>query len=173
MPSALSVAVNTADSSGRFLSNQELSRLKDLIVDSNSRIDVVKRITSNASLIVASSARSLFAEQPQLIAPGGNAYPTHRTAACLRDMEYILRYITYAMISGDSDVLDRCFNGLKETYTALGTPTASVARAIQKMKDFTLDLFTNEQNLSEQLIELASYFDRSVESVVQMPRIDY
>jgi phycocyanin beta chain len=87
-------------------------------------------------------------------------------AACLRDMEYILLYITYAMLAGDVSVLDDgCLNGLRETYIALGTPTASVARAVQKMKEFTLNLFANEQDLSELLSELSAYFDRSTASV--------
>jgi hypothetical protein len=61
----------------------------------------VNRITSSASKIVSDAARALFAEQPQLIAPGGNAYTNRRMAACLRDMEIILRYITYATFTGD------------------------------------------------------------------------
>ena len=48
--------------------------------------------------IVANAARALFAQQPQLIAPGGNAYTSRRMAACLRDMEIILRYVTYAVL---------------------------------------------------------------------------
>jgi hypothetical protein len=57
-------------------------------------------------------------------------------AACLRDMEIILRYVTYAIFTGDASVLeDRCLNGLRETYLALGVPGASVAEGIRKMKD--------------------------------------
>jgi hypothetical protein len=46
---------------------------------------------------LTNAARALFEEQPQLIAPGGNAYTNRRMAACLRDMEIILRYVTYAL----------------------------------------------------------------------------
>ena len=166
MPDALSVAVNKAANSGRFFSNQELRALKDFASESKKRIDVVTCVTSNASIIVASSARSLFVEQPQLIAPGGNAYPSRRMAACLRDMEIILRYITYAMLAGNPDVLDdRCLNGLRETYMALGTPTASVARAIQIMKESTFAIFADEHSMSDLLSELAFYFNRAAASV--------
>jgi len=41
-------------------------------------------------------------EQPQLIQPG-DAYTNRRMAACLRDME-IIRYVTYALMAGDSSV---------------------------------------------------------------------
>ena len=92
-----------------------------MVADGNKRMDAVNGITSNASSIVANAARALFADQPQLIQPGGNAYTSRRMAACLRDMEIILRYVTYAAFSGDASVLDdRCLNGLRETYVALG-----------------------------------------------------
>ena len=87
-----------------------------MVSESNKRLDTVNRITSNASAIVTNAARSLFAEQPSLVAPGGNAYTSRRMAACLRDMEIVLRYVTYAILAGDASVLeDRCLNGLRET----------------------------------------------------------
>jgi phycocyanin beta chain len=47
----------------------------------------------------------LFERQPALIAPGGNAYTHRRIAACLRDLDIILRYVTYATYLGDASVL--------------------------------------------------------------------
>ena len=50
-------------------------------------------------------------------------------AACLRDMEIILRYVTYSAFTGDASVMeDRCLNGLRETYLA-SYPGASVLLA--------------------------------------------
>jgi phycocyanin beta chain len=134
-------------------------------------MDTVNRITSNASAIVSNAARALFAEQPQLIAPGGNAYTSRRMAACLRDMEIILRYVTYAIFAGDASVLDdRCLNGLRETYLALGTPGASVAVGVQKMKDAALAIVGDRNNItsgdcSAIMAEVASYFDRAASAV--------
>jgi phycocyanin beta chain len=142
-----------------------------MVAESNKRMDTVNRITSNASSIVANAARSLFAEQPQLIAPGGNAYTNRRMAACLRDMEIILRYVTYAMMAGDSSVLDdRCLNGLRETYQALGTPGSSVAVGVQKMKDAAVQIANDPNGItqgdcSNLMSELASYFDRAAAAV--------
>jgi len=115
--------------------------------DSNKRMDAVNRITSNASALVTNAARELFAQQPALIAPGGNAYTHRRMAACLRDMEIILRYVTYAVFTGDASVLeDRCLNGLRETYLALGRPPAlQLLKVSAKMKDAALGL-VNDRN---------------------------
>lgn len=169
MSIALTKAVDRADASGRFIGSQELSVLKDIVADGERRTDIANRIANNATAIVANAARSLFVEQPQLVAPGGNAYTSRRMAACLRDMEIILRYITYAMVANDASILDdRCLNGLRETYLALGTPSGSVARAVQNMKDLTLKLIADQRNskdLSDLLSELASYFDGAAASV--------
>jgi phycocyanin beta chain len=142
-----------------------------MVKDGNKRLDTVNRITSNASTIVSNAARSLFAEQPQLISPGGNAYTNRRMAACLRDMEIILRYVTYAIFAGDASVLDdRCLNGLRETYTALGVPGGSVAAGVQKMKEAAIALANDRTNItqgdcSSLMSEVASYFDRAAAAV--------
>jgi phycocyanin beta chain len=134
-------------------------------------MDSVNRITGNSSKIVSDAARALFAEQPQLIAPGGNAYTSRRMAACLRDMEIILRYVTYATFIGDASVLnDRCLNGLRETYAALGVPGASVAAGVEKMKATALSIVMDEAGItkgdcSSLRSEIASYFDLAAAAV--------
>ena len=171
MLDAFAKVVSPADARGEYLSAAQLDALSAMVADGNKRMDSVNRITSNASTIVANAARSLFAEQPQLIAPGGNAYTSRRMAACLRDMEIILRYVTYAIFAGDASVLDdRCLNGLRETYLALGTPGASVAVGVAKMKEAALAIVNDRSNITQGdcsaiASEIASYFDRAAAAV--------
>jgi len=171
MYDAFTRVVAQADARGEFLSSAQIDALSQMVSDSNKRIDTVNRITSNASAIVTNAARSLFAEQPQLIAPGGNAYTSRRMAACLRDMEIILRYVTYAIFAGDASVLeDRCLNGLRETYLALGTPGSSVAVGVQKMKDAAIAIANDTNGItlgdcSALMAEVATYFDRAAAAV--------
>lgn len=170
---AFTRVVSQADARGEFLSTSQLDALSAMVAESNKRMDTVNRITSNSSAIVTNAARSLFAEQPQLIAPGGNAYTSRRMAACLRDMEIILRYVTYSIFTGDASVLeDRCLNGLRETYVALGTPGSSVAVGVQKMKDAALAIANDTSNItlgdcSALMAEVATYFDRAAAAVAQ------
>ena len=171
MLDAYTKVVSQADARGEFVSDAQIEALRAVVADGNKRMDVVNRITGNASSIVADAARSLFAEQPQLIAPGGNAYTNRRMAACLRDMEIILRYVTYAIFTGDASVLDdRCLNGLRETYLALGVPGASVAAGVAKMKDAAISI-ANDRNgvtqgdCSQLMAEVAGYFDRAAAAV--------
>lgn len=168
---AFTRVVSQADARGEYLSAGQLDALSSMVGDSNKRMDAVNRITGSASAIVAGAARSLFSEQPQLIAPGGNAYTSRRMAACLRDMEIILRYVTYAIFAGDASVLeDRCLNGLRETYQALGTPGASVAVGVQKMKDAAVALANDRNGItpgdcSALMAEIATYFDKAASAV--------
>lgn len=168
---AFTKVVSQADARGEYLSNAQLDALLALVKDGNKRIDVVNRISGNASAIVANAARELFAEQPQLISPGGNAYTNRRAAACLRDLEIILRYVTYAIFTGDSSVLDdRALNGLRETYVALGVPGASVAAGIQKLKEASIAIANDPNGVtrgdcSALIAEVATYFDRAASAV--------
>lgn len=168
---AFTKVVAQADTRGEYLTDAQLDALLALVRDGNKRIDVVNRISSNASAIVASAARDLFAEQPQLIAPGGNAYTSRRAAACLRDLEIILRYVTYAIFAGDASVLDdRALNGLRETYLALGTPGASVAVGIQKLKEASIAIANDPNGVTRGdctslIAEVAAYFDRAAAAV--------
>lgn len=168
---AFTRVISQADSRGEFLSTEQLDALSEMIKESNKRLDAVNRMTSNSSHIVANAARGLFADQPQLVQPGGNAYTNRRMAACLRDMEIILRYVTYASLAGDASVLeDRCLNGLRETYQALGVPGASVAAGIEKMKEEAIRVANDPSDIpqgdcSQLMSEISSYFDRAASAV--------
>jgi len=171
MLDAFTKVVSQADTRGDYVSDAQIDALTQMVSDGVKRMDVVNRITSNASTIVTSAARTLFDEQPTLIAPGGNAYTNRRMAACLRDMDIILRYVTYAMFAGDVSVLDdRCLNGLRETYLALGVPGASVAESVNKMKAAAIAI-ANDRNgvtpgdCSSLMAELTTYFDRAAQAV--------
>jgi phycocyanin beta chain len=122
-------------------------------------------------MIITNAARALFAAQPQLLNPGGNAYTSRRNAACLRDLDIILRYITYAIYLGDASVLeDRCLNGLRETYLALGVPGPSVAEAIRLMEREALALVSDPAGItpgdcSVLIHEICQYFKRAAMAV--------
>ncbi|MBI4783656.1 MAG: phycocyanin subunit beta [Oscillatoriophycideae cyanobacterium NC_groundwater_1537_Pr4_S-0.65um_50_18] len=171
MLDAFTKVVSQADTRGEYISDSQIDALKNMVSEGTKRMDVVNRITSNSSTIVANAARSLFAEQPQLIAPGGNAYTSRRMAACLRDMEIILRYVTYATFAGDASVLnDRCLNGLRETYLALGVPGGSVAAGVSKMKEAAIAIANDPNGVtrgdcSSLMAELGGYFDQAASAV--------
>lgn len=180
MLDAFSRAVITADSKTAPIGGAELEDLKKFISEGNKRLDAVNAIASNASCAVSDAVAGMICENSGLIQAGGNCYPNRRMAACLRDGEIVLRYITYALLAGDASVLDdRCLNGLKETYIALGVPLQSTARAVGIMKAIAVAHINNTNKMYEGTskfrkmetvqgdcsalsAEAASYFDRVI-----------
>ncbi len=135
MRDAVTSLIKNYDNTGRYLDRDAMDRLKDYFTSGQTRVQAAAVITSNAASIVKQAGLQLFEEQPELIRPGGNAYTTRRYAACLRDMDYYLRYASYALVAGDTDVLDeRVLEGLRETYNSLGVPIGPTVMGIQIMK---------------------------------------
>jgi len=154
MLDAFSRVVVNSDAKAAYVTGSDLQALKTFIADGNKRLDSVNYIVSNASCIVSDAVSGMICENPGLIAPGGNCYTNRRMAACLRDGEIILRYVSYALLAGDGSVLeDRCLNGLKETYIALGVPTNSTTRAVNIMKAAAVAFISN--TASQRKMEVA------------------
>jgi phycoerythrin beta chain len=183
MLDSFSRAVVTADAKTAAIGGADLNALKGFIAEGNKRLDAVNAIASNASCVVSDAVAGMICENQGLIQAGGNCYPNRRMAACLRDAEIVLRYVTYALLAGDASVLDdRCLNGLKETYAALGVPTTSTIRAVQIMKACAVAHINDtntEANAGKKFVQMgsakgdcsaltseaASYFDRVISAL--------
>ncbi len=136
MQDAVTNLIKNYDVTGRYFDRNAVDSLKSYFESGTARIQAAAAINANAAALVKGAAIKLFEELPELIRPGGNAYTTRRYAACLRDMDYYLRYATYALVAGSMDVLDeRVLQGLRETYNSLGVPIAPTVAGIQIMKD--------------------------------------
>lgn len=155
MRDAVTTLIRSYDITGRYLDRDAMDNLKSYFTSGSARVQAAAVITSNAAEIVKQAGLQLFDELPELIRPGGNAYTTRRYAACLRDMDYYLRYASYALVAGDNDVLDeRVLEGLRETYNSLSVPIGSTVQGIQIMKDIV------KAKLAEAGIEDASFLDQ-------------
>ena len=140
MQDAITAVINSADVQGKYLDGDSLNKLKAYFGTGALRVRAATAISANAAAIVrdAVAASLLYSDSTR---PGGNMYTTRRYAACIRDLDYYLRYATYAMLAGDPSILDeRVLNGLKETYNSLGVPIGNTVSAIQKMKEVTASL---------------------------------
>ncbi|WP_017327729.1 allophycocyanin subunit beta [Synechococcus sp. PCC 7336] len=141
MRDAVATIIQNYDRVGRYLDPNAIAGLKSYFDSGAVRIQAVRAINLNAADIVKSAAAQLFTDVPDLLRPGGNAYTTRRYAACLRDMDYFLRYASYALVAGSFDVLDeRVLAGLRETYNSLGVPPGPIVQSIERMKDEVLNL---------------------------------
>jgi allophycocyanin beta subunit len=137
---AITSVINSADVQGKYLDAASLDKLKAYFATGELRVRAASVISANAAGIVKNAvAKSLL--YSDVTRPGGNMYTTRRYAACIRDLDYYLRYATYALLAGNPSILDeRVLNGLKETYNSLGVPISSTVQAIQAIKEVTASL---------------------------------
>ena len=117
MRDAISGLIGRYDQLGRYFDRPAIDSVNAYLDESTLRIQAVELINGSAAEIVREASQRLFRDEPDLLLPGGNAYTTRRLAACLRDMDYFLRYSSYALVAGDSTILnERVLNGLDDTY---------------------------------------------------------
>ncbi|MCM0591104.1 MAG: allophycocyanin subunit beta [Gloeotrichia echinulata IR180] len=136
MRDAVTTLIKNYDVVGRYFDRNAIDSLKSYFESGTARVQAAAIINSNAAGIVKQAGLKLFEELPELIRPSGNAYTTRRYAACLRDLDYYLRYATYALVAGNTNVLDeRVLQGLRETYNSLSVPISPTVRGIQIIKD--------------------------------------
>jgi len=140
MQDAITAVINASDVQGKYLDQSSMDKLKAYFQTGELRVRAATSISANAAEIVKEAvAKSLL--YSDITRPGGNMYTTRRYAACIRDLDYYLRYSTYAMLAGDPSILDeRVLNGLKETYNSLGVPVGATVQAIQAIKVVTSSL---------------------------------
>lgn len=160
-----------------------LDKIRAYIALSNKRLDAVKGLSRSASCCVADAISGIICENPNLVQAGGPCYPSRKMAACLRDGEIILRYVSYALMAGDSKVInERCIKGLKDTYTALKVDIPTMVLAIEFMKKICVAHIKNENqtykgnnkfnpiqatkgDCSDLAAECASYFDLIIAAI--------
>lgn len=136
MQDAITNVLNKYDLTGKYLDEEAINELQYYFSNALKRIQVIQVINSQSSQIVREAATKLYEEQPELLRPGGNSYTTRRYAACLRDIEYYLRYASYAVIAGNTNILnERVLDGLRETYNSLNVPIAPTVRSIQLLEE--------------------------------------
>jgi len=151
---AITSVINSADVQGKYLDAASLEKLKNYFATGELRVRASQAIAPNSATIVKEAvAKSLL--YSDVTRPGGNMYTTRRYAACIRDLDYYLRYATYAMLAGDASILDeRVLNGLKETYSSLGVPVVSTIQAIQAIKEVAASIVGSDAGK-----ELGIYLD--------------
>jgi len=157
MQDAISIVINRCDLTGKYFDAQAANDLNTYFSTGLERIRISEAINAQSSRLINEASAQLYVEQPELLRPGGNSYTTRRYAACLRDIEYYLRYSSYAIVAGNTDILtERVLNGLKETYNSLGVPISPTIRSIQLLMEVMQE-------------NIGSYNDTSTKDIISEP----
>nr|YP_009511625.1 allophycocyanin beta 18 subunit [Melanthalia intermedia]AXI97502.1 allophycocyanin beta 18 subunit [Melanthalia intermedia] len=155
MEDAITAVLNRYDLTGKYLDKIAIEELGNYFATATSRIRIIEVINCQAAKIIRKAASRLYEEQPELLRPGGNSYTTRRYTACLRDIDYYLRYASYALAAGNNNILnERVLDGLRDVYNSLSVPIAPTVKSIKILQEIIekeLDLRNiNAKNLVEQ-----------------------
>jgi allophycocyanin beta subunit len=144
MQDAITAAITSSDLQGRYLDTGALSDIEKYFQTGQFRVSIAARISERAADIVKDAVAYSLADA-NVAQPGGTMQTTRHYAACVRDLDFYLRYATYAMVAGDTSILDeRVLNGLKETYRSLGVSIDATIQSVQALKIVTTQLMGDD-----------------------------
>lgn len=159
--SVVSQVILNADDQLRYPSTGELRNIKDFFQTGEQRLRIASTLSENEKKIVGEASKQLWQQHPDYIAPGGNAYPDRQRALCLRDYGWYLRLITYGVIAGDKEPIEKIgIIGVREMYNSLGVPVGGMADSIRALKKAALSLLTEDD-----AIAAAPYFDYIIQAM--------
>lgn len=159
--SVVSQVILNADDELRYPSSGELKSIKDFLQTGEQRVRIASMLAENEKKIVQEASKQLWRKRPDFIAPGGNAYGDRQRALCLRDYGWYLRLITYGVLAGDKDPIEKIgLIGVREMYNSLGVPVPGMVESIRCLKQASLALLTDED-----AAEAAPYFDYIIQAM--------
>jgi phycobilisome core-membrane linker protein len=114
------------------------------------------QVTGDTQVNIFSNLTSLFrsgeATPPGFRPINVSRYGTERMKKSLRDLDWFLRYLTYAIVAGDPNILSVNIRGLRELIdNACSSAAASVA--LRTMRQIALTIFESDQQAKELVIE--------------------
>nr|SCW22908.1 Allophycocyanin gamma subunit [Nemalion sp. H.1444] len=153
--SLISQIIVTADNELRYPTIGELQSIQEYLKTGEKRIQTISILRDNEKEIIQKASKAIFQIHPEYIAPGGNAQGARKRSLCLRDYGWYLRLVTYGVLAGDKDAIEKIgVIGVREMYNSLGVPILGMIDAIQCLKQATLELLPDEDGRV-----IASYFD--------------
>ncbi|MCH9056576.1 allophycocyanin [Synechococcus sp. PCC 6717] len=159
--SVISQVLLKADDELRYPTTGELKAISDFFETGAQRLRIATTLAENEKRLVEQASKQLWQKRPDFIAPGGNAYGQKQRALCLRDYSWYMRLITYGILSGDKEPIERTgLIGVREMYNSLGVPMAGMVEAIRCLKDASLSLLS-----AEEAEVAAPYFDYIIQAM--------
>jgi len=153
--SLVSQIIVNADNELRYPSIGELQCIQTYLQTGEKRIQISSILRDKEQEIIQRASKAIFQIHPEYIAPGGNAEGARKRSLCLRDYGWYLRLITYGILAGDKESVEKIgLIGVREMYNSLGVPIVGMIDAIECLKKATLEVL-----LEEESIIVAPYFN--------------
>ena len=159
--SIVSQVILKADDELRYPSSGELEGIKNFLTTGERRVRIAETLANNEKKIVDKAGKELFKQHPEYRSFGGNAYGQKEYNQCLRDFGWYLRLVTYGVMAGDKDPIEKSgLIGVKEMYNSLEVPVPGIVDAIRCLKDAAVDLLGKEDAQ-----EASLYFDYIIQNM--------
>ncbi len=145
---------------GSSISYLERPQAAFLDMNLSNSMDLSNNLSGDASTNLFQSISSSVFNSNDPLPPGFKPinitkYGSQRMKKSLRDLDWFLRYLTYAIISGDSNILSVNIRGLRELIDNACSSAAAIV-ALREMRKLSLTLLDNDLE-SQQLTK--QYFD--------------
>ncbi|HEY9872265.1 MAG TPA: allophycocyanin subunit alpha-B [Candidatus Obscuribacterales bacterium] len=159
--SVVSQFILQADDELRYPTTGELKSINEFFQTGSQRMRIASTLAENEKKIVQEASKQLWQKRPDFIAPGGNAYGERQRALCLRDYGWYLRLITYGVLAGDKEPIEKIgLIGVREMYNSLGVPVPGMVESIRCLKKASLDLLSDED-----AVAATPYFDYIIQAM--------
>lgn len=159
--SVISQFILKADDELRYPSTGELRTINEFFQTGEQRMRIATTLAENEKKIVEQASKQLWQKRPDFISPGGNAYGQRQRALCIRDYGWYLRLITYGVLAGDKEPIEKIgLIGVREMYNSLGVPVPGMVEAISALKKAALDLLSDED-----AVAATPYFDYIIQAM--------
>nr|YP_009399015.1 allophycocyanin gamma subunit [Taenioma perpusillum]ARW68412.1 allophycocyanin gamma subunit [Taenioma perpusillum] len=159
--SIVSKVIVNADNELRYPTVGELKSLQDYFGTVNQRVLINNQLRNKEQSIIQLASKAIFKIYPEYIAPGGNAEGVRKRALCLRDYSWYLRLVTYGLLAGDKDSIEKIgLIGVREMYNSLGVPVTGMIDAIECLKNASFEFLDEEQSSL-----VSPYFDFIIQAM--------
>ncbi len=159
--SVVSQVILKADDDLRYPSSGELKNIQSFLQTGEQRIRIATTLAESEKKIVERASKQLWQKHPEYIASGGNAAGQKQRAQCLRDYGWYLRLVTYGVLAGDIEPIEKIgLIGVRDMYNSLGVPIDGMADSIAALKEAAINLLTDEDSAAA-----APYFDYIIQSM--------
>ncbi|MBD2579371.1 phycobilisome protein [Oscillatoria sp. FACHB-1406] len=155
--------IGRADDEKRYLTDEDLAKLKTLSIHSSLALESVRFLRDNAADAISTARQAVLENFPKITAPEGDLYPPERAEACWRDFWHFLRCITYGIAAKNPQFTSP--DGLEKMrllYEEMRVPLPAMLCGLKRLKSAALDALPAEQkNIGE------PYFDHLIEQMAE------
>lgn len=148
-------AIGKLIATNEFITGSRIDALKKAYSGKNQRLDAVKVLSADSSLIASLVTRNLLSDFPRLIAENGPISKSSSLAIVLKEIDCILRFSTYDLLAGDdasSSTKDYVQTSAKR-LASIGIPLDIVCYIIDLLQSECVKHLGKSGNINEAIIK--------------------